>query len=521
MSARRLPATPRRAEVEAALDRYLPAPPAAPPIVAEAMRYSLMAGGKRLRPMLTLAGRRGRRRRGVDVDRRARACPAGRCAIEMIHTYSLIHDDLPAMDDDTLRRGRPTLARRAGEAWRFSPATACRPRRSRCSRASRRTDDPADRRAEAARRSPSSPTPPGRPAWSAGRRSISQPVRPRPGRQSGRRRSMRGGARGHARAQDRRADPRGGGRRRGHGRRATTAAVDAIDRYAAEIGLAFQIVDDILDVEGGIGGARQDRGQGRRRRQAHLSGALRARAIAPSWPPSACRARRAALAAARLDATRASADIARWIVDARDREPLVQLRLDTLLVTRGLAESREKARALILAGKVDVDGHPRPRPARWCRTTPTCASPSPSIRGSAAAASSWRTRSTRSRIDVDGRLGARHRRVDRRLHRRAAAARRARTSSRSTSATASCTGSCAPIRASRSLEGVNARALDPRRSPGPRRRRRRSSRSTSRSSRCATSCPSCPRCWRPTPTSSRSSSRSSKPDATRSGAAGW
>jgi len=69
------------------------------------MRYSVFAGGKRFRPMLTLAA-------ADAVDRRADALqlalPAA-CALEMIHTYSLIHDDLPAMDDDTLRRGRPTL----------------------------------------------------------------------------------------------------------------------------------------------------------------------------------------------------------------------------------------------------------------------------------------------------------------------------------------------------------------------------------------------------------------------------
>ena len=69
--------------------------------VLEAMRYSLMAGGKRLRPVLCLAAAE-----AVGSDSRA-ALPTA-CAIEMIHTYSLIHDDLPAMDDDQLRRGRPT-----------------------------------------------------------------------------------------------------------------------------------------------------------------------------------------------------------------------------------------------------------------------------------------------------------------------------------------------------------------------------------------------------------------------------
>jgi geranylgeranyl diphosphate synthase type II len=100
----------RRAQIDAALERFLPAPPLVPQSVYEAMRYSLRAGGKRLRPILTLAaaetvagepGASGSAR-AVDV-----ALPAA-CAIEFIHTYSLIHDDLPAMDDDSLRRGQPT-----------------------------------------------------------------------------------------------------------------------------------------------------------------------------------------------------------------------------------------------------------------------------------------------------------------------------------------------------------------------------------------------------------------------------
>jgi geranylgeranyl diphosphate synthase, type II len=97
----------RRAQIDEALMRFLPAPPDCPPVVCEAMRYSLLAGGKRLRPILTLAAAEtaappGSGERGIQL-----ALPAA-CAIEFIHTYSLIHDDLPAMDDDSLRRGRPT-----------------------------------------------------------------------------------------------------------------------------------------------------------------------------------------------------------------------------------------------------------------------------------------------------------------------------------------------------------------------------------------------------------------------------
>src|SRR5216110_2296940 len=94
--------TARRSEIDAALLAFLPAPPACPPNLADAMRYSITAGGKRLRPILCLASAE-----AVGGDRRL-AMPAA-CALEFIHTYSLIHDDLPAMDNDTLRRGRPTL----------------------------------------------------------------------------------------------------------------------------------------------------------------------------------------------------------------------------------------------------------------------------------------------------------------------------------------------------------------------------------------------------------------------------
>ncbi len=99
----------RRQEVEAALAGFLPAPPEVPAVVADAMRYSLMAGGKRLRPLLVLAGAEGVAQAvgGSEAAARDAAMPAA-CALEMIHTYSLIHDDLPAMDDDDLRRGRPT-----------------------------------------------------------------------------------------------------------------------------------------------------------------------------------------------------------------------------------------------------------------------------------------------------------------------------------------------------------------------------------------------------------------------------
>lgn len=100
----------RRTLIEGALDRYLPKLSVCPPIIDEAMRYSLFAGGKRLRPVLALASAESvAERTGLPAAAaREQALPAA-CALEMIHTYSLIHDDLPAMDNDSLRRGRPTL----------------------------------------------------------------------------------------------------------------------------------------------------------------------------------------------------------------------------------------------------------------------------------------------------------------------------------------------------------------------------------------------------------------------------
>ena len=103
----------RRTAIDSALNTGLPTPPACPPLIADAMRYSLLAGGKRLRPILTLAAaeavaERDHPARIDPVDTGSAAAMPAACAVELIHTYSLIHDELPAMDDDTVRRGRPT-----------------------------------------------------------------------------------------------------------------------------------------------------------------------------------------------------------------------------------------------------------------------------------------------------------------------------------------------------------------------------------------------------------------------------
>jgi geranylgeranyl diphosphate synthase type II len=95
--------------VDRALDRWLPKESTAPESLHKSMRYSVFAGGKRIRPLLAMAAARA-------VDPEVTGCEDAACTLEMIHTYSLIHDDLPAMDDDDLRRGRPTNHVVFGEA---------------------------------------------------------------------------------------------------------------------------------------------------------------------------------------------------------------------------------------------------------------------------------------------------------------------------------------------------------------------------------------------------------------------
>jgi geranylgeranyl diphosphate synthase type II len=98
-----------RLAVDAHLQRLLPAESAAPASIHEAMRYSVFAGGKRIRPILCVETAR-----IFEPDASFALFPG--CAIEFIHTYSLIHDDLPALDNDDLRRGKPTCHKKFGEA---------------------------------------------------------------------------------------------------------------------------------------------------------------------------------------------------------------------------------------------------------------------------------------------------------------------------------------------------------------------------------------------------------------------
>ena len=97
------------ARTETALDQALPNADTVPQTLHEAMRYAVLGGGKRVRPLLVHAA-------GDVTGARAEACDAAACAVEMIHAYSLVHDDMPCMDDDDLRRGRPTVHKAYDEA---------------------------------------------------------------------------------------------------------------------------------------------------------------------------------------------------------------------------------------------------------------------------------------------------------------------------------------------------------------------------------------------------------------------
>ncbi len=229
-----------RARVDAALERHLPLPPDCPAIVSEAMRYSVFAGGKRLRPVLTLAAADAVS--GHDEAALEAALPAA-CAIELIHTYSLIHDDLPAMDNDTLRRGRPTLhvvygdgiAVLAGDGLHAEAFTLL----------AREPAAPAfvERKLRVIEVIGAAAGPIGM----VGGQAIDLQAA---GRARGQRITLDGeGLRAmHARKTGAliRASAVAGAIMAG----AAEDVVQAIDRYAADLGLAFQIVDDILDVEG-------------------------------------------------------------------------------------------------------------------------------------------------------------------------------------------------------------------------------------------------------------------------------
>ncbi|MBS1819955.1 MAG: polyprenyl synthetase family protein [Acidobacteria bacterium] len=232
-----------RSHVEAALDRFLPKPPACPPLISEAMRYSLLGGGKRLRPVLVVAAADAVGRRN-GAETLALALPAA-CAVEFIHTYSLIHDDLPAMDNDCLRRGRPTLHTVYGDGIAILAGDALQGEAFALMAREPQTDAPAvvARKIAAIGVVASAAAACGM----VGGQAVDL--------------QAAGQVPGHALTLDAeqlramhlqktgaliRASAVAGAIMAG----ATPAQLRAIEQWGSEVGLAFQIVDDILDVEG-------------------------------------------------------------------------------------------------------------------------------------------------------------------------------------------------------------------------------------------------------------------------------
>jgi geranylgeranyl diphosphate synthase type II len=301
-----------RVEVEAALVKYLHQPPAAPAVVVDAMRYSLMAGGKRFRPLLTLAAADAiaDAEHSRAADPRAMALPAA-CAIEMIHTYSLIHDDLPAMDDDTLRRGRPTLHVVAGDGIAILAGDGLHAEAFGLLAREPASNDPItdSRKLRVIRVIAAAAGP----AGMVGGQAIdlqavgAVAAYPAPPLDAEGLEAM------HARKTGAliRASALCGAIMAG----GDETRLVAIDRYAAEIGLAFQIVDDILDVEAGSEALGKTPGKdaaaGKPTYPA-LFGVEQSRAMA-----AACLGR-ATAALAEVDLSRTHlAGIARWVIDRR------------------------------------------------------------------------------------------------------------------------------------------------------------------------------------------------------------
>ncbi len=302
----------RRAEIEVALEGWSPTAPTVPPVIAAAMRYSLLGGGKRLRPLLTLATAEAVAQATGSSEAAARdlAMPAA-CALEMIHTYSLIHDDLPSMDDDDLRRGRPTSHVVHGEGMAILAGDGLQAEAFRLLAREPQGSHPTlmQRKlrvivmiSEAA----------GAIGMVGGQAIDLSAVAPPEG-VAVQTITPEGLRDMHARKTGAliRASVGAGAMIAGAG----DALFKALDEYGTEIGLAFQIVDDILDEEGSAAElgktAGKDRAAGKPTYPA-LFGLERSRTLAAE-----CRSRaRAALERAALLDSRLS-DIASWIIDRK------------------------------------------------------------------------------------------------------------------------------------------------------------------------------------------------------------
>ena len=262
-----------RADVEAELDRSVPAESADPPSVHAAVRWSLFAPAKRFRPLL------------VTASGETFGAPSGKlirtaCAFELLHTYSLVHDDLPAMDDDDLRRGRPTCHVKFGEAAAILAGDALQTLAFQTI-AEDETLDASLRVRLVAELARAAGTPEGMVAGQA-----------------------------HDLAAEARADVRGEELERIHRRKtgaliaaaaragalvagASDEEVKALNAYALDLGLLFQITDDLLDVTASASDLGKTPGKDARARKATypaLYGLEAARARAREVFESACAA---------------------------------------------------------------------------------------------------------------------------------------------------------------------------------------------------------------------------------------
>ena len=228
----------------------------------ESMRYSLLAGGKRIRPVLTLEFAR-----LAGLEDWETALPVA-CALELVHTYSLIHDDLPCMDNDDLRRGKPTNHKVYGETLAVLAGDALQPEAYRLILTAPGLDAEPPGRLR--------PHPGGglRRGRHGGRPGAGHPPRP-PERGGG-----DGGPPAQDRGHDRRRLPPGRGRRRRQG----TDLMAAAGTYAQELGLAFQIRDDMLDVLRRRGGVRQAHRLRSGGGEGHLRGPAGAGGLRPGGP---------------------------------------------------------------------------------------------------------------------------------------------------------------------------------------------------------------------------------------------
>ena len=300
-----------RAAIDATLDRVLPRPPRCPAVVADAMRYSVMAGGKRLRPILALAAADAvAGRDGLDRAATAALALPAACALELIHTYSLIHDDLPAMDDDDLRRGRPTLHTVVGEGQAILAGDGLQAEAFHLIVREPATSDAAVlarklRVLDVVTRASG-------PEGMVGGQAIDLQAAGKGGADTT---PLDGAALTdmHARKTGAliRASAAAGAIMAG----ADDATLGQLDAWAAEVGLAFQIVDDILDVEVASDALGKTSGKDAADHKPTfpaLFGLERSKAMAAETIARA----EAALAAARLRPSHLDA-IARWIVERR------------------------------------------------------------------------------------------------------------------------------------------------------------------------------------------------------------